>query len=427
MNANWLFLIALSCIWIMLLYHMFLMLGGYLYAEQMEKRRRNQPLTRLNREDWPKVSVLIPAHNEELVIDLTLKAMCRLDYPMDKLEIIVINDNSSDRTGHIIEQFAQKDPRIKPLHLKPPHAAKGKPNALNQGLKLATGEYIAVYDADNIPHANALKHLVTAILEDPKAGAVIGKFRIINAKKNLLTRFIHIETISFQWLTQAGRWYWFGISTIPGTNFLIRKSLIDKLGGWDESALTEDTEISIRIYDEGYRIRFYPLAVTWEQEPEKWKVWIKQRTRWAIGNQYVIYKNIGRLFRRNPSKVVFDLIYFLFTYFIFLGAVILSHLLMLLNVFGWIHITLPGPFLLIWLLAYILFVVEIMVTLAIEKTELTIENFLIVLLMYVTYSQMWLYLIVRSIGLQIRSAIYKEEIKWDKTERFRSVSGNDFY
>ena len=86
---------------------------------------------------------------------------------MDKLEIIVINDNSSDRTGHIIEQFAQKDPRIKPLHLKPPHAAKGKPNALNQGLKLAPAAVVVPFTYTSLLWAILLGWLFFADLPTP--------------------------------------------------------------------------------------------------------------------------------------------------------------------------------------------------------------------------------------------------------------------
>jgi cellulose synthase/poly-beta-1,6-N-acetylglucosamine synthase-like glycosyltransferase len=402
----------------MLLYHMFLMLGGYLYAERMEKLKA-QPRRQRPDDEWPTVSVLIPAHNEDIVIRYTLDAMLRLDYPRDKIEIIVIDDNSHDATGEIVDEYCARDSRVRCLHLKPPHAAKGKSNALNQGLRIAKGEFIVVYDADNTPNSAAVKYLVEAALEDPTIGAVTGKFRVINAKKNLLTRFINIETISFQWMAQAGRWYWFGISTIPGTNFLIRKSLLEEMGGWDVKALTEDTEMSIRLYEKGYKIRFFPLAITWEQEPETWKVWFKQRTRWVRGNQYVIVKNLPRILRRKQGRIVFDLVYFFFTYFVFLGGVVLSHLMMLLNLLGIVNITLPGPFLLIWLLAYILFIVEIMVALAIEKTELTTRNFFTLSLMYVTYSQLWLYLIFRSTWLQLRAAIIREEWKWDKTQRFQ--------
>ncbi|UUZ90642.1 glycosyltransferase family 2 protein [Paenibacillus sp. P25] len=279
--GNLLFIISLSSIWAMLLYHMFLTLGGYLYSVWLEKHQ--SALDYSARKSWPAVSILIPAHNEEIVIENTLRAMIKLDYPKDKLEVIVINDNSSDRTGEIVDRYAGMYPFIRPLHTFPPDGGKGKSHALNRALKIANGEFIAVYDADNTPEPAALKHLVNGMIDAPGIGAVVGKFRVINAKKNLLTKFINIETISFQWMAQAGRWFWFRISTIPGTNFMIRRSVLDQVGGWDEKALAEDTELSIRVYEEGYEIRFLPLAITWEQEPETWKVWFKQRTRWARG------------------------------------------------------------------------------------------------------------------------------------------------
>ncbi|UHA75844.1 glycosyltransferase family 2 protein [Paenibacillus sp. 481] len=414
MVGNLLFLAALLSIWAMLLYHMFLAWGGYLYSNWVEQRKREPWPDR----EWPKVSILIPAHNEAIVIGNTLRAMVALDYPKDKLEVIVINDLSSDRTGEIVDQFAAQYPFVIPVHTKKPEGGKGKSGALNQGFRRSTGEFIAVYDADNTPERAAIKHLVHGMLEDDKVGAVVGKFRVVNARKNLLTRFINIETISFQWMAQAGRWHWFKLSTIPGTNFLIRRSVIEQVGGWDDNALAEDTELSIRLYEEGYDIRFYPLAITWEQEPETWKVWFKQRTRWARGNQYVIFKYVPRLFTMKRRRIVFDLVYFLFTYFLFLGGIILSHVLLILNVLGVIKMTLPGPFLLIWLLAYMLFIVEIWITLAIEKTELTLKNIGVVAIMYVSYSQLWLPLVIRSLWISAVAAVKKQEVKWDKTERF---------
>ena len=241
-------------------------------------------------EDFPKVSILIPAHNEEVVIEDTIKSMIRLNYPKDKLEVIVINDNSSDSTGSIIDRYAEQYPFIKAVHTKPPNAGKGKSGALNQGLKHSSGEIIAVYDADNTPEPDAIRYLALGLNQDKKAGAMVGKFRVVNANKNLLTRLINIETLTFQWLAQAGRWFWFKMTTIPGTNFAIRRSILEELGGWDEKALSEDTELSIRVYNLGYYIRFFPAAITWEQEPENLRVWWRQRTRWARGNIYVILK-----------------------------------------------------------------------------------------------------------------------------------------
>lgn len=293
--ADFFLYVALFLIWFMLLYHVFLMFGGYRYFVKHPKIKKEWEA---EPGELPDVSILIPAHNEEMVIRDTIESMVKLKYPKEKLEIIVINDNSSDDTGAIADSFAEKYSFVKPLHTKPPQGGKGKSGALNQGFKKSTGSVIIVYDADNTPEPEAVYNLVLGLNNDEEAGAVVGKFRVLNAGQNLLTRFINIETLTFQWLAQAGRWSWFKMSTIPGTNFAIRRSILKELGGWDEKALSEDTELSFRVYNLGYHIRFFPEAVTWEQEPESLKVWWKQRTRWARGNEYVISK-----FLFHPSQL----------------------------------------------------------------------------------------------------------------------------
>ncbi|WP_010275227.1 glycosyltransferase family 2 protein [Paenibacillus senegalensis] len=415
--ANVVFYGALSVIWIMLLYHMFLMQGGFLHSRRHERPVRKWE-EKLKEKDLPKVSVLIPAHNEEVVLERTLKAMARLDYPKDKLEIIVINDNSSDLTGEIAERFAKKYAWFKAVHTKPPHAGRGKSGALNFGLSHASGEIIVVYDADNTPERKAVYYLVLTLLNDPKAGVAVGKFRVINAAKNLLTRFINIETICFQWMAQAGRFHWFGITTIPGTNFAIRKELIDELGGWDVRALAEDTELTIRVYELGYHIRFVPMAITWEQEPETWKVWWKQRIRWARGNQYVVLKFLSRFRSLKQKRIGFDLIYFFFTYFMFFLGVIVSHALFVTNLFVDLNLQVGPVSIVLWVLAYLLYVAQVMVTLGIEKTELNAKNFLITLLMYFSYAQLWLVLVVQAMYLEAKRVWSGQEVKWYKTERF---------
>lgn len=399
----------------MLLYHMFLMLGGYLHFNRFEDVI---PIWRENMNELPKVTVMIPAHNEAVVIQKTLRAMARLHYPKDKLQVICINDNSSDGTGDIARSMQVNYPFIEVLDTKPPNAGKGKSTALNEGLKIATGEYIIVYDADNTPERDAIYHLVMGLENDKKAGAVVGKFRVSNAKKTLLTRFINIETINFQWMAQAGRWFWFKMATIPGTNFAIRKSILDELGGWDERALSEDTELSIRVYDLGYHIRFFPAAITWEQEPETWKVWWRQRTRWARGNQYVIVKFLLRFFSLRRKIIVFDLFYFFFTYFLFFFGVILSNIIFVTNLFVDLQLKIGVVSLVLWVLAYFLYVTEVFITLSIEQTEMTFTNFCIVLFMYFTYSQLWILLVIYALFLEIKRIVLKEEAKWYKTERF---------
>lgn len=277
--ANDLFIVSLIVIWMMLLYHIVLTLAGYRYQEKVMNPPRTFPLPN----PAPMVSILVPAHNEEKVIEATVRALCSFEYPVGRYEVIVINDRSTDNTGLMVDAMQNDFPMLKPVHVKAPYGGKGKSAALNFGLQFASGSIIAVYDADNTPEKTALRRLVSTLLSDERYAAVVGKFRVINAYRNLLTRFINIETISFQWMVQGGRWNLFKLATIPGTNYVIRREMIRDLGGWDENALAEDTEVSIRIYETGHLICFMPLAVTWEQEPETWRVWLKQRTRWVRG------------------------------------------------------------------------------------------------------------------------------------------------
>lgn len=401
----------------MLLYHMFLMLGGYIHYNRFEKVI---PKWKAKMSELPVVTVLIPAHNEAVVIRKTLLAMSRLEYPKDKLEVILISDNCSDDTTAIGQSIAAKFPFIRVVETEAPYKGKGKSSALNYGFKQSKGKYIIVYDADNTPERQSVYHLVLGLENDPKAGAMVGKFRVINAKKNLLTRFINIETITFQWMAQAGRWFWFRIATIPGTNFAIRRSIIEELGGWDEGALAEDTELSIRVYNLGYHIRFFPAAITWEQEPETLKVWWNQRTRWARGNQYVIMKFMLQLFTLKRKAIIFDIFYFFFTYFLFFSGVILSNILFVTNLFYDLDLRVGVVALVLWIIAYFLYVSEVFITLSMERTEMTLANFLTVLFMYFTYSQLWIILVLYSLFLEIKRVLFKQEVRWYKTERFDS-------
>lgn len=414
--VNFLFYFSLFLIWFMLLYHMFLMQGGYSHFISYGKTARKWEK---NLHYFPRVSILIPAHNEEIVIESTIHALLKQTYPQDRLEIIIINDNSSDGTGEICERYAEKYPFLTVVHTKPPFAGKGKSGALNQGLQKATGEVVIVYDADNTPAIDSVYYLVLGLQNDPKAGAVVGKFRVVNANKNLLTRFINIETITFQWLAQGGRWFWFKLATIPGTNFAIRRSILDELGGWDEKALSEDTELSFRVYNLGYYIRFFPAAITWEQEPETWRVWWKQRTRWARGNQYVISKYLFNLSKLKNKRVVLDLCYFFFTYMLFLVGVLASDVIFIVNLFYDLELSVGTASTALFVLAFLLYITEVSLALSIERGQLNWKNFMVVILMYFSYSQIWLILVVFSLFLEIKRAIFKQEIKWYKTQRYK--------
>lgn len=258
-------MIAIISIWGILVVNLILTIAGYTwYLKQVKKVDKALP------SKVPFVSILVPAHNEGIVIVKTVLSLLSFDYPHDKYEVIVINDNSSDNSAQLLGELQEEftSARLKIINTDKTNGGKGKSNALNIGLKQAKGSIISVYDADNTPEHEALRLLVAELLNDRQLAAVIGKFRTRNKDATLLTRFINIETLSFQWMAQAGRQHLFHLCTIPGTNYVIRRDVLDEIGGWDIKALAEDTEISFRVYQMGYRIQFQPRAVTWEQEPQ---------------------------------------------------------------------------------------------------------------------------------------------------------------
>ncbi|UPU32690.1 glycosyltransferase family 2 protein [Pediococcus acidilactici] len=409
-------MVAIIAIWGTLIINLILTVAGYTwYLQEVPKPDKKLP------EEIPFVTVMVPAHNEGIVIVKTVLSLLSFDYPHDRYEIIVINDNSSDNSAELLREV-QKDfgeERLKVINTDNVTGGKGKSNALNIGLKQAKGSVIAVYDADNTPERSALRLLVAELLQSDRLAAVIGKFRTRNKEATVLTRFINIETLSFQWMAQAGRQRLFKLCTIPGTNYVIRREILEKIGGWDVKALAEDTEISFRVYQMGYRIKFQPRAVTWEQEPQTLDVWFHQRTRWVKGNIYVVVKNAKLLFKKAVRPIRFDLLYFLSTYFLLMSALILSDIVFVLSVAGLAHSDLQGFSNALWLFGIIMFIISTFVTITAEKGEMRFSNVIYIIFMYLVYSQMWLAVAAYGMVGYIREQVFHKQAKWYKTKRYK--------
>lgn len=408
-------LYAIISIWLLMIMNAVLSIGGFIYYMKVEKQGRGKPL-----EEYPTVSILVPAHNEALVIVRTVRALLNMEYPVDRYEVIVINDNSTDDTAEKLEELQREFPdrRLIVISTGPEVGGKGKSNALNIGFSVSTGEVIAIYDADNTPESDALAILVESLMEDDKIGAVIGKFRTRNRNASLLSRFVNIETLAYQCMNQAGRYFFFKLCTIPGTNYVIRRKLIEEIGGWDTKALSEDTEISFRLYRMGYYIKQMPLAVTWEQEPHLLSVWFRQRTRWAKGNIYVLVKNMRYIFDPTAGPMRLDVIYYLIVYILMLSSLVISDYIFISGILGLVHVTLGGFSTLLWGMAILVFVFNMMLTLSTEKNEFTLNSALLVLLMLFTYAKLWVFVVLKALWLSFEDQVFHKEVKWDKTVRY---------
>ncbi|MDK2967760.1 glycosyltransferase family 2 protein [Lacrimispora sp.] len=410
---------SIFAIWGLLFLNIVLSIGGYIYIMRMYRSDGHQPVS-----EYPMVTVMVPAHNESIVLKKTMEALLKFDYPKDLYEIIVVNDNSTDNSAQVLKTIQQKNPAARIIVINTDHivGGKGKSNALNIALSMASGSVIAIYDADNTPEKQALRILVENLMSDDKLGAVIGKFRTRNKYASLLTRFVNIETLAYQCMNQAGRYFFFKLCTIPGTNYVMRRELIDRMGGWDVNALAEDTEISFRLYRMGYYIKFIPHAVTWEQEPQKLKQWFKQRTRWVKGNLYVLKSNFKYAFDPDAGIMRLDVIYYAMVYLMMFSSLIFSDMIFIIGILGLGHVTLGGFSSLLWEMAILLFVLNVSITLSVERNEFNFNNILLTFVMLFTYAKMWILVVANGIIQGIRDVIYQKEVVWDKTERFDELT-----
>jgi cellulose synthase/poly-beta-1,6-N-acetylglucosamine synthase-like glycosyltransferase len=409
------FLLIVTVVWFMIGYQGLLFFKGYACYQRAHHLGPFVPA--VPDSDLPGVSVLVPCHNEELVIADTIRALLALDYPANLLEILIIDDGSSDRTAEIVRQFTSGR-RVALLQVPAAFAAKGKSGALNYASAHATHPILAIYDADNRPEPGALRPLVEVLVLDSSLGAAVGMYRCLNRGRNLLTRFLNIEGIAYQWIVQAGRWELMRFTALPGTNYVIRRSLLEALGGWDESALTEDAELTLRIYEAGRSIIFVPASVSWEQEPENLSTWIRQRHRWVRGQNHLFKKHVPTLFRIRPRSIGLALLYSLSLYYAFFVAIVISDLLFLFSTTGLLRIEVAGPYTLVWLLAFLSFFLQLVIVLAYENEGKSVANHLLVLAMYFTYCQLWIPVVAWAF---YDDFISRRPAKWDKTRRFQAM------
>ena len=233
------------------------------------------------------ITILIPMHNEEQVLSYVLDSLLECDYDRDRLEIIPINDNSTDRTKELLDEYHKKYEFIRPLHRDCPD--RGKPVGLNDAMEIATGEIIIVFDADYRPAKDMLKQLAIAF-EDPEVGAVMGRVIPYNANKNILTRLINLERSGGYQVDQQAR---YNLRTIPqygGTVGGFRKDILLSTGGFNPLVLAEDTELTYRLYTSGWKVIYANSAECYEEAPETWSVRSKQIRRWARGHNQVLFR-----------------------------------------------------------------------------------------------------------------------------------------
>lgn len=257
----------------------------YLFKEG----KLNEPISRyMPKHDVPMISLMVPCYNEGDNLDESIPHLLQLRYP--NYELIFINDGSKDNTGEIIDRWAAKEKKITALHQE----NQGKASALNHGLTIAKGKYVACIDGDAVLDYYALDYIVQALEKDPKYAATTGNPRVRN-RSTILGRLQVSEFSSIIGLIKRAQGLMGTIFTVSGVCCLFRKDVMEEIGGWSTNMITEDIDISWKIQIAGYNIMYEPRALCWVLMPESMKGLYKQRLRWAQGGAETIIKYFPKI------------------------------------------------------------------------------------------------------------------------------------
>lgn len=243
----------------------------------------------------PSFSIIVPAKNEGKTIGRLFKALSNLNYPKDKVEIIIVEDGSKDDTVRLCNWYARALGNVKVIQ---PESSRGKPSALNFGLSRCKGDLIAVFDADNVPAPDVLLKAVK-YFDDSRVAAVQGRTMSINEKENMLTQFVSYEEAVWCEAYLRGKDSLGLFVHLKGSCQFIRRNVLQNLSGFDESTLSEDMELSARLAENGYGIRYAGDVCAWQESASTLKTLFRQRTRWFRGTMEVAFK-YGRLMAK-PS------------------------------------------------------------------------------------------------------------------------------
>lgn len=399
----------------------------YLFTLNRLFFRPRQPYVDIGAADWPTVTIFVPAHNEEFVIGDMMENLLKVDYPHDRLLLVPINDRSTDKTKDILDKYAEKFPiLVKPYHR---FSGKcGKSSALKEVEQLHKSEIYLVFDADYLPGKGLIKQLVAPFF-DPEIGAVMGRVVPYNIKPSLLTRILDLERSGGYQVDQQARMNLHLVPQFGGTVGGVRASALESIGGWRSDTLAEDTDVTMRMTLEGWKVAYQNRSECYEEVPENWFARIRQITRWAKGHNqscaryfFPLLRQLGKL----PTFAVLD------------G-------LMLLGVF-----LMPPLLLLGWVLSLILFYMgnqigNVFMLILVISTYNTLGNFAtffevasatrldgsgkrILLLPFLSLGFLVSFITVSwATTSQIFSAPFNNHRKWDKTDHHGSggLGGTD--
>ena len=261
----------------------------------------------------PMVSVLIPCFNEEKVIVAAGARILHSNW--SKLEVLVLDDGSTDATAAKVREAFADEPRVTLMSF----ANGGKARALNQGLAKAVGEVIVALDADTLFPPDTVAQLARWFV-NPKVGAVAGN-AVVGNRLNLVTRWQALEYITAQNLERRALAALGAVTVVPGAVGAWRRSALADLGGYPHDTLAEDQDLTIACQRAGWRVEFDSDARAYTEAPDSVAGLLKQRFRWSFGTLQCLWKHRSALFNRKQPVLGFVALPQIWLFQIFLTAV----------------------------------------------------------------------------------------------------------
>jgi cellulose synthase/poly-beta-1,6-N-acetylglucosamine synthase-like glycosyltransferase len=231
--------------------------------------------------DLPVFSVLVPAYREPEVIQHLIRALGALEYPADKLDIKLLLERDDEVTIEAASAVAVNVPIE--VVLVPPAEPRTKPKALNYGLRLATGDVVTIYDAEDVPDPLQLRRAAVVFARNgPEVACIQSQLSFSNVDQNIITRWFTLEYAMWFSLFLPGLVAYNAPVPLGGTSNHFRRTALDEVGAWDAFNVTEDADLGIRLHRHRLRTRVV-ASVTLEEANSDFVNWVKQRSRWYKG------------------------------------------------------------------------------------------------------------------------------------------------
>lgn len=396
----------------------------YLFTLQRLFGRQQHLHSGIGHAHWPHVVIFVAAHNEEQVVADALHALLEVDYPLDCLKIMPVNDRSTDRTQDIIDKISILFPgRIEPFHRS--GGKPGKAAALKDATQIVRSEgwaeIVLVFDADYLPSRALIKQLV-APFQDVEVGAVMGRVVPQNGQHNLLTKLLSLERSGGYQVDQQARTNIGSVAQYGGTVGGLRLSALQDAGGWHDDVLAEDTDITFRLLLKGWKTIYLNEAECYEEVPQSWPVRSRQIGRWAKGHNQAFYRHTRRLLQHDELSTIekWDGFALLAIYAMPL-LLLVGWSLALLLFYGNYGFALHGAVALMLMLTYAAFgnfaafyQIAAAVTLDGERQSLRLLP-----LMMVGFLVSMVAISKATLELLLIERLFKRELRWDKTTRYR--------